>query len=201
MTKNYYEAIKERRSVYNLTREATIPEERIREIVEYSLDHTPSAFNSQTGRVVMLFGKDHDDFWEMTKSSLKAIQPEERHKDTEEKLEGFRNSYGTALFFEDYDTIESLQSKFEAVKDNFPLWSYQSSGMLQYNVWTSLSAEGMGASLQHYIDPVEEEIKSKWNLPGKWKLMAQMPFGKPASPAGDKEIMEASSKLKVFGIN
>jgi predicted oxidoreductase (fatty acid repression mutant protein) len=201
MSKNYYEAMKIRRSIYALTRETTIEKEKIKEVVKYSLNHTPSAFNSQSGRVVVLFEEDHDKFWEITKSSLISAQPEDRHDETAEKIDNFKNSFGTALFFEDYDTIESLQSQFPKVKDNFPIWSYQSSGMLQYNVWTSLAAEGLGASLQHYNDAVEEEVKKQYGLPSKWKLMAQMPFGKPAQEPGEKEIIEVENKLRVFGLN
>ncbi len=201
MEKNYYEAMKARRSTYALTRETTIDKKKIKEVVEHSLDYTPSAFNSQSGRVVVLFGDDHDKFWEITKSSLISAQPEERHRETAEKIDNFRNSFGTALFFEDYDTIENLQTQFPKAKDNFTLWSYQSSGMLQYNVWTSLAAEGLGASLQHYNEAVEEEVKKQYNLPSKWKLMAQMPFGKPAQEPGEKEIIKAENKLKVFGLN
>ena len=201
MNKNYYEVMKMRRSMYALTRETTIDQKEIREVVEHSLNYTPSAFNSQSGRVVVLFGNDHDQFWDMTKSALISSQPEDRHESTEEKIDGFKNSYGTALFFEDYDTIESLQSQFPKAKDNFPIWSYQSSGMLQYNIWTSLAAEGLGASLQHYNEAVEEEVKKQYNLPLKWKLMAQMPFGKPAEGAGEKDIIDVNDKFKVFGSN
>ncbi|WP_409228623.1 nitroreductase family protein [Gudongella sp. SC589] len=201
MSKNYYEVMKIRRSMYALTRETTIEKERIKEVVEHSLNYTPSAFNSQSGRVVVLFGDDHDKFWEITKNSLISSQPEDRHNDTAQKIDNFKHSFGTALFFEDYDVVEGLQNQFPKAKDNFPLWSYQSSGMLQYNVWTSLAAEGLGASLQHYNEAVEEEVKKHYNLPSKWKLMAQMPFGKPAQEPGEKEIIKAEDKMKVFGLN
>ncbi len=201
MNKNYYEVMEKRRSVYALTKNTTINDKEIKEVVEHSLNHTPSAVNSQSGRVVMLFGKDHDQFWDMTKSALKYSQPEDRHEATEEKINGFRDAYGTALFFEDYQIIEDLQEQFGSNKEKFPVWSYQSSGMLQYNIWTSLAAEGLGASLQHYNEYVEEDVKKRWNLPLKWKMMSQMPFGKPAEEAGDKEIIQAENKLKIFGSN
>ncbi len=201
MSKNYYEAMKIRRSMYALTRDTTIGKERIKEVVEHSLNYTPSAFNSQSGRVVVLFGDDHDKFWEITKNSLISSQPEERHDETAQKIDNFKHSFGTALFFEDYDVVEGLQNQFPNARDNFPLWSYQSSGMLQYNVWTSLAAEGLGASLQHYNEAVEEEVKTHYNLPSNWKLMAQMPFGKPAQDPGEKEIIDAENKLRVFGLN
>ncbi|NFV72581.1 nitroreductase, partial [Clostridium botulinum] len=38
---------------------------------------------------------------------------------------------------------------------------------------------GFGASLQHYNELIEEDVKKEWNIPNNWKLIAQMPFGKP----------------------
>lgn len=199
MNTKYYDLMEKRRSVYALTNKSTISQEKIKEVVEHSLNHTPSAFNSQSGRVVILYAEDHKQFWDMILSALKANQAEDRHKETEERIQGFKNAYGTALFFEDYEVIENLQEQFESMQENFPIWSYQASGMLQYNVWTSLAAEGLGASLQHYNGLIDNDINKKWDLPLKWKMMAQMPFGKPASAAGEKEIIDSEKKLRIFG--
>ena len=55
-------------------------------------------------------------------------------------------------------------------------------------VWAALEAEGLGASLQHYNPLIDDEVKKEWNIPGNWKLIAQMPFGNPTSPPGEKEF-------------
>lgn len=199
MENKYYEAMKKRRSIYALAKESTISDEQIRKIVEHSLDYTPSAFNSQSSRVVLLLGEEHDKLWNITENSLRQIVPEDQFGPTKDKMDSFGNAYGTLLFFEDYQVIEDLQSNFEMYKDNFPIWSHQSSGMLQYNIWTSLAVEGLGASLQHYNELIEQEVKKEWSLPSKWKIIGQMPFGKPIEGAGDKEIVGADKKLKVFG--
>lgn len=73
-----------------------------------------------------------------------------------------------------------------------------SSGMHQYNLWASLSLEGYGASLQHYNEVIEEEVKKVWNLPSEWKMRAQMPFGKATSKAQGKEFKPLSNRVKVF---
>ena len=39
-----------------------------------------------------------------------------------------------------------------------------------------LEDAGMGASLQHYNPLSDDEVRKAWNLPGDWKLVAQMPF-------------------------
>lgn len=197
MRTDLYNAIKERRSIYGISKELVISDERIQEVIEQALLHTPSAFNAQSGRIVLLLGTQHDKLWDITKETLRKIVPPENFPQTEERINSFRNGYGSVLFFEDQGVIEGLQAQFALYKDNFPVWSQHSSGMLQYVVWTSLEAEGLGASLQHYNPLVDEEVKQVWGIPEKWKLIAQMPFGKPTSPAGEKEFKPVEERLKV----
>jgi uncharacterized protein len=198
MIKDFNTAIKERRTIYGISKETTVSDERIQEVINEAVLHTPSAFNSQSARIVVLFGENHDKLWDITKEALKKIVPEDKFAPTEQKINSFRSGYGTVLFFEDISVIESLQQQFATYKDNFPIWSQQSSGMLQYVIWTSLEIEGLGASLQHYNELIEDEIKKQWNIPNNWKLIAQMPFGKPSAPAGDKEFRPLEERIKIF---
>ena len=72
--------------------------------------------------------------------------------------------------------------------------------MLQYIVWTALSNEGLGATLQHYNPLINAQVAAAWNVPESWTLVAQMPFGKPAAPAGDKTFEPVEDvRFKVFG--
>ena len=75
MNKNFYEAIKERRSIYAISKESPISDERIQEIVEDIVKHVPSAFNSQTTRTVILLGEYHDKLWDITMEALRKIVP------------------------------------------------------------------------------------------------------------------------------
>lgn len=199
MTKDFYTAIKERRTIYGISKETTVSDDRIQEVVKEAVKYTPSSFNSQSARVVVLFGKEHDRLWDITKESLRKVVPEGQFAPTEEKINSFRSGYGTVLFFEDISVVEDLQKGYALYKDNFPVWSQQSSGMLQYVTWTSLAIEGLGASLQHYNELIEGEVKKQWSIPEKWKLIAQMPFGKPTAPAGEKEFLPLEDRVKVFG--
>lgn len=47
MKKDFYEAIKERRTFYGISKEALVSDDRIKEVIEHAVKHTPSAFNSQ----------------------------------------------------------------------------------------------------------------------------------------------------------
>ena len=198
MSKNFYEALKERRSIYAISKESTVSNERIQEVINEAVLHTPSAFNSQSARVVVLFGENHNKLWDITEASLKKIVPEENFAPTKEKIDSFRNGYASVLFFEDQNVVKNLQEQFSLYKDNFPVWSQQSSGMLQYVIWTSLAVEGLGASLQHYNELIEEDVAKEWNIPSGWKLVAQMPFGKPVAGAGEKEFLPLDERVKTY---
>lgn len=195
----FLKAIKERRSIYGLSKDAVISDERVEELVGEAVLHSPSSFNSQSSRVVILFGEQHDKFWNViVKEALRKVVPEANFAPTEEKLASFQSGRGTVLFFEDQDVVKGLQEQFALYADNFLVWSEQASGILQYVVWTALSDEGVGASLQHYNPLIDEAVAAEFGIPASWKLRAQLPFGKPTAPAGEKQFAPLDSRVKVF---
>lgn len=198
MNKDFARAIEDRRTYYGLSKEAVVSNERIKEIVEHAVKHTPSSFNSQSARVLVLLEKEHDKFWNITMEALRKVVPAESFQATEEKINSFAGAYGTVLFYEDQNVVKALQDQFVLYKDNFPVWSQQSSGMLQLVIWVALENEGYGASLQHYTELVEKEVAKEWNVPDNWKLIAQMPFGKPISEPGNKDYAPLEERVKIY---
>ncbi|WP_313757033.1 nitroreductase family protein [Tissierella sp.] len=198
MTVNFYEAVKNRRTYYGISKDTVVSDERIQEIIEHAVKHTPSAFNSQSTRVVLLLGNHHTRLWDITKESLRKIVAADNFSSTEEKINSFEAGYGTILFFEDSSVVEYLQREFSTYKENFPIWSQQTNGMHQFVIWTALELEGYGASLQHYNELIEVDVKKEWNIPNKWKLIAQMPFGKPTAEPGEKEYAPLEERIKIF---
>ncbi|WML42804.1 nitroreductase family protein [Neobacillus sp. PS3-40] len=198
MSKDFFTVLKERRSYYGINKEIQVSDERIKEIVEFAVKHTPSAFNSQTARLVVLTGEAHNKLWDITTDSLRKVIGDGDFSGTQQKMESFKAGYGTVLFFEDEAIVKSLQEQFALYADNFPIWSQQASGMHQLVVWTALEAEGLGASLQHYNPLIDDEVKNKWNIPGNWKLIAQMPFGNPTAPVGEKQFQPLEDRVKFY---
>jgi uncharacterized protein len=198
MSKNFYDAIKERRSIYSISKESPVSDERIKEVIEDAVKHVPSSFNSQSSRVVVLFGEKHDKLWDIAMEALRKIVPEENFSSTEQKINSFKAGHGTVLYFEDFSVVESLQKQFELYKDNFPVWAEQTSGMLQFAIWTALSIEGLGATLQHYTELIEDEVKREFEIPNNWKMIGQMPFGKGTAPAGEKEFSPIENRVKIL---
>jgi uncharacterized protein len=198
MSNHFNHALENRRSIYAISKESPISQREIQDIVEHAVTYVPSAFNSQSARVVVLFDEHHDKLWDITRETLRKIVPEAGFASTDEKMNAFQSGYGTVLFFEDQAVVEGLQKQFDLYKDNFPVWSLQSSGMLQFTVWVALEDAGLGASLQHYNPLIDEAVKSQWSIPDNWKLLAQMPFGKPLASAPEKDFAPLDSRVKVF---
>lgn len=131
-TKPFFEAAKDRRTYYALSHESTIPDSRIQEIVKDAILHTPSAFNSQTTRAVVLLGEEHTKTWDLITEVYKQQLPEEKFNQANKRFPGFKAAYGTILFYEDTDTMRQFQEKFKTYQDKFPGWSEQTNGMHQY---------------------------------------------------------------------
>lgn len=199
MSKSFWETVKARRSAYGFGSEKIVSEERITEIVKDAIKYTPSAFNSQSTRIVVLFDEHNRKLWDFTLKELKKYTTEDQFKNTEEKVNsGLASGYGTILFFEDQDIVKGLMDNFPLYKDNFPVWSQHTSAMHQFVVWAALEAEGLGASLQHYNPLIDSAVQKEWNIPENWKLVAQMPFGKPLAAPGQKEYSDVEARIKVF---
>lgn len=198
MLKDFFTAVADRRSFYGISKEAVASDDKINEIIEHAVKHTPSAFNSQSTRVVLLLGKEHDKLWDIAMEALRKIVPADSFSSTEDKINSFKNGYGTVLYFEDNAVVESLQNQFALYKDNFPVWSQQTSGMHQFVIWTALEIEGFGASLQHYNELIENDVKKEWSIPENWKLIGQMPFGKPTTKPDEKQFLPLEERIKVF---
>ena len=199
MENKYTDLLKKRRSVYTLGKKVSLTNDQILALVKVAIKESPSSFNSQSSRAVVLFGDSHEELWDLTEAALKLAIPEgQDFNPTIEKLNSFRSGYGTILFFEDTSIVKNLQEQFVLYADNFPVWSEQSSGIAQHSVWTALAIEHIGASLQHYNPLIDDAVRSQWNLSSDWKLRAQMPFGSIEAPVQDKEYMDDDKRVLSF---
>lgn len=199
MGKSFKEALQNRRTYYTISNKSLISDQEIEDIVKFAVTNVPSAFNSQSTRVVLLLGENHKKLWNITKETLRKIVPAEAFPTTEGKIDGaFAAGYGTVLFFEDKSVVKGMQDAFPAYQEHFPVWSNHTSAMHQLTIWTMLEEAGFGASLQHYNPLIDEEVIKTWNLPATWKLVAEMPFGVPTRGPGEKEFKPLDERVKIF---
>ncbi|MDO5069042.1 MAG: nitroreductase family protein [Neisseria zoodegmatis] len=194
------QAAETRRSVYALNKNLPLPAAEVAEMIKHAVLHTPSSFNSQSTRVVVLFGAEHEKLWQFAEDALRAIVPAEKFEPTQQKLDMFKAAAGSVLFFEDQDVVKGLQEHFPSYADNFPIWAEHADAMHQYAVWTTLAAAGIGANLQHYNPLIDNAVAQEWSVPANWTLRAQMVFGGIDAPAGEKTFEPLEGRLKVFGL-
>ncbi|CAP95472.1 hypothetical protein E8E15_009504 [Penicillium rubens] len=204
-TASLLELAKSRRTYYGLKAESPVSDDVIERIVQDSVLHVPSSFNTQTSRVVLLLKEEHKKVWDIAINVMEGLVaaghvPKEMFEtSTKPKLEAFRAAYGTVLFFVDYESLAPIKEKFAIYADKFDPFAQESNAMSQYLVWTALESEGFGANLQHYSPLIDEPITKTWDLPASWKLDAQLVFGVPTSEPGEKVFAPIEGRYKVFG--
>ena len=188
-----------RRSIYALNASLPVDQQTVIDTVEHAILHTPSAFNSQTTRIVVLFDQKHQRLWDIAEKNLRKIVGDGDFSGTQQKMDSFRAGAGTILFFEDQEGVQALQEQYALYADNFPVWSEHTNAMHQYAIWSSLAALNVGASLQHYAPVFEQDVAQAYDIPAHWKMIAQMPFGGIEASAGDKSFKPVSERLRILG--
>ncbi|KAE8381882.1 Nitroreductase-like protein [Aspergillus bertholletiae] len=194
MTKSIGDSFRDRRTIYALTNESTISDDRLEELLADVVLHTPSPFNSQTSRLVVLLKDEHQKLWDAASEVASSSVPlEVFDKVYKPRIAMFRGGYGTVLFYEDPAPIRPLEEKWPMLKDKFPQL------LINILVWTLLEAEGLGCSLQHYNPMFDACVAEQWKIPGDWSLKAQLVFGKPIGGPREKTFEPVKERLFVHG--
>lgn len=185
-------SLKERRTHYDINKNLPVEEQKVFNLIEEATELVPDAFNMKSSRVLVVTGEQQDQLWDNIYDVFQG-------KVEREKIDSFKNGYGTILYFYDEDIVKNLQSQFVTYADKFPAWALQASGMLQLSIWSGLKELGVGASLQHYNPVIDEMVKEMFNIPEGFILNAQMPFGGISSHPGEKEKEDISKRVKILG--
>lgn len=144
MKRTFAEALEHRRSYYSIGNDSPVLDEEVVHIVRTAVKNVPSAFNSQSTRIVLLLGDEHKKLWDIVKNMLKQRISPEAFVKTEAKIDGcFAAGHGTVLYFEDTAVVKKLQDAFPSYSENFPTWSQHTSAMHQFAIWTMLEDAGL----------------------------------------------------------
>lgn len=195
----FNKSLEKRRSYYGISKESTVSDELVINIVKEAVKHSPSAFNNQSQAAVLLLGAEHDILWDIVMESLRSIVPSAAFEATEKKINAFKSGSGTVLYYNDDSVTKGMQEKYPLYASNFPVWAEQANGMLQFVIWNMLENEGLGASLQHYNPIIDAKVKEAFQIPVQWRLIAQMPFGKPTAQPEEKTFIPIENRVKIKG--
>lgn len=199
MSNQFLDLITKRRTIYTIGKNVEQSPEYLTDLIQNAIKQSPSSFNSQSSRAVILFNGEHEKFWGFVADKLKSYaKDEESAAKTTAKMATFAAGTGTVLFFEDQNVVKGLQEQFPSYAENFPIWAEHSTAIAQFSTWTVLHTEGLGASLQHYNPIVDEQVHAEWDIPENWKLRAQLVFGSVEGEARAKDYLEDDQRFKVF---
>lgn len=190
MTAAYLNAIATRRTIYKLKPElpAGVTIDKVKDVVQAIIKDTPTAFNSQSNRAIILTGETHKQVWD---SVVKALPNE----DAARRPASVRDeAYGSIIFFTDEKIIEKLKGDFPAWAEAFPKFADHTSGAAQINSWTALETLGLGGHLQHYNPLVKAALPAK--IPAEWSVVAQLVFGAPVEGAAEKTYI--ANEVEIF---
>ena len=86
---SFLNQIKQRRTIYAIGKDVSLDQAKIEEIIKEAVKQSPSAFNSQSSRAVILFGDSHVKFWTIVLETLRKIVPAEAFEGTAGKINSF----------------------------------------------------------------------------------------------------------------
>ena len=110
--------ITNRRSHRLLSNQKVVSEDILISSLSETLQHTPSAFNSQGQTLMLLLGESHLKLWDIVMNSLKKIVPEHQFPKTEAKIKTFSQAYGTILYYDNINISNQLSENFPLYKHN-----------------------------------------------------------------------------------
>lgn len=192
------DSLSRRRSIYQLNDHLPISEICFMETIESCVKHCPTAFNIQSARLAVLFGKQHKLLWQTVWEALQAVITSKQQEAVKKKIDGFARAAGTILFFEETKSLMALKKQFPQYAKNMRIWTQQANGMLQYMIWQTLAENDVGASLQHYNELIEKKVNALFDLPKTWELVAQMPFGAIESEPMEKTFLPLNERIRVL---
>ena len=171
------EMFAKRHSFYALNNKINLSRNEMTDLIKTTLKLYPSPFNSQSARLVVLYDKEHQNFWHLVEDALLKTAPKEKADGIKQRINGFRAGYGTILYFIDNEIVKEEEKQMPLYAANFKTWAHHSNAMLQYMIWTALANTNIGASLQHYNPLIDKEVAETYKISSNWELVAQMPFG------------------------
>ena len=193
------ELVKNRRSQYAIGNNTDLTNEEIAERITQIVRDVPTASNSQTTRIAIVFGEENVKLWDHILDVQKDVMPEEMWGMMSGVMEGAKGGVGTILFFEDLDAVEKMPTSPARVE----VYKQNNNANAQYAIWLALTELGLGGTLQHmnvgYEQGFDKSVKELLGLPERWEMQAQMPFGSIEGENEPKEYIADSERVVVIG--
>ena len=98
MSNQFLDLITKRRTIYAIAKNVEQSPEYLTDLIQTAIKQSPSSFNSQSSRAVILFNSEHEKFWGFVADKLKAMPKTKSAAKTTAKMASFAAGVGTVLF-------------------------------------------------------------------------------------------------------
>lgn len=195
----FTDLVRSRRTRYAIGNNTELTKEEITARLREVAREIPTASNSQTSRLVLVYGEDNEKLWDHIMEVQKDVMPEGMWEMMSGVMLGAKGAVGTILFFEDLDAVEAMPAQGERAET----YKQHNNANVQYASWLALTELGLGANLQHmnvgHKYGFDKGILEMFNLPANYELVAQMPFGSIEGDAHPKEYIADDVRVQVIG--
>lgn len=185
----FLKTLTSRRTHYALKN--TLPEgvtiQDVQNIAQQIVKHTPTSFNSQTIRALIVVGDLHKQIWNSVVDAIDSESGKKRPASARDE------AYGSIIFIDDEEVVTQFQEKFPAFAAYFPVFATTSNGAAQINTWAALQEIGLGGHLQHYNGYVQAALGDR--IPKTFSVQAQLVFGTPIAGPYDKTFIDNEVKV------
>lgn len=191
--------VEKRRSVYAIGNHTELSNKEIVDRIREVMKDVPTAFNSQTTRLVVVFGEDNVKLWDHIIDVQKDVLEGPSREMMLGVMEGAKGGVGTVLFFEDHDAVANMPTQGQRTES----YKQNNDANAQYAIWLALAELDLGANLQHmnigFEQGFDKSVKEMFALPDSYEMVAQMPFGSIEANPDAKEYMDSNEQVRVFG--
>ncbi len=113
MTNPVISLLQNRRTIYAIGKNIQQTPEQLTELIQEAIRQSPSSFNSQSSRAVILFDAEHEKFWGFVKEKLKEYATDDAAAEKTKKMDSFAAGVGTILFLK-------IKMSFRSFKRSLP---------------------------------------------------------------------------------
>ena len=198
MSNAYIDALKKRRTQYALGRNLSLSKEELIALVKDAVKHSPSSFNSQSSRALVLFGAESVKLWDLAIEAVRVARPK---ASTRPKPSSRASPPAPAPSCSSKTRTWSAACKrssrctpttSRSGRNRLAAWPSCRSGPR----WPTPAWAPACSTTTRWSTPM---WRASGNIPASWKLRAQMPFGSNEAGFGEKAFMDDAERFRVAG--
>ncbi|KAK7194248.1 hypothetical protein NESM_000339600 [Novymonas esmeraldas] len=162
-------------------------------VVQRAVALTPSSFNSQSTRVVVLHGRMHRLFWQRLIGHTVHLA-----KEAALLTDQVVPAACTVILCEDMDVVRRMQATFPKYASLLPGHAEQASAMCELSVVSALGCDGVATLSRHHRIDLHENFHEVFTVPPSWEMRAQIACGGCGNAGYEKETLSDDHYFKII---